>query len=309
MEFYAEVRRCVYVEGLSERAAARRFGLARETVRKMLRYRLPPGYRRTQPIRCPKLDGFTGIIDQILRDDQHRPKKQRHTAKRICERLRAEHAFRGVGARMLLLRHALPIFWRSDARTNTIFGMKSRVHPKYKTKYHVCNWPEYERALVRRGDITLWLSADAIAAWTPAPSGRRGGQRKFSDNAIETALALRLVFGLPLRQAEGFLRSVLSLMNVDLEAPDHTTLSRRSQHLNEVPPGSAQRTAPSHRRQHRALARRPRRVGCREARRTGHTWLEETPLRCRRIGRDRRAYPDRRECRRRNDRAHADRCG
>ena len=94
-EFYAEVRRCVYVEGLSERAAARRFGLARETVRKMLRYRLPPGYRRTQPIRCPKLDGFMGIIDQILRDDQHRPKKQRHTAKRICERLRAEHAFRG----------------------------------------------------------------------------------------------------------------------------------------------------------------------------------------------------------------------
>ena len=89
MELYAEVRRSVYVEGLSERAAARRFGLARETVRKMLRYRLPPGYRRTQPIRCPKLDAFTGIIDQILRDDQHRPKKQRHTAKRIWARPRA----------------------------------------------------------------------------------------------------------------------------------------------------------------------------------------------------------------------------
>ena len=110
--------------------------------------------------------------------------------------------------------------------------MKSRVHPKYKTKYRVGNWPAYEQALVRRGDITLWLSADAIAAWTPAPTGRRGGQRKFSDHAIETALTLRLVFGLPLRQAEGFLRSVLSLMNVDREAPDHTTLSRRSQHLD-----------------------------------------------------------------------------
>ena len=95
MELYAEVRRSVYVEGLSERAAARRFGLARETVRKMLRYRLPPGYRRKKPIRCPKLDAFTGVIDQILRDDQHRPKKQRHTAKRICERLREEHAFTG----------------------------------------------------------------------------------------------------------------------------------------------------------------------------------------------------------------------
>ncbi len=110
--------------------------------------------------------------------------------------------------------------------------MKSRVHPKYKTKYNVGNWPKYERALVRRGDVTLWLSADAIAAWKPASSGRRGGQRKFSDCAIETALTLRLVFGLPLRQAEGFLRSVLSVMLVDLDAPDHTTLSRRSRDLS-----------------------------------------------------------------------------
>ena len=92
---YAAVRRSVYVEGLSERAAARRFGLARETVRKMLRYRRPPGYRRAQPVRRPKLDAFTGIIDQILREDQSRPKKQRHTAKRIGERLRAEYGFTG----------------------------------------------------------------------------------------------------------------------------------------------------------------------------------------------------------------------
>ena len=95
VELYAEVRRSVSVAGLSERAAARRVGLARETVRKMLRYRLPPGYRRETPIRRPKLDAFTGVIDQILRDDQPRPKKQRHTAKRIWERLRAEHAFTG----------------------------------------------------------------------------------------------------------------------------------------------------------------------------------------------------------------------
>ena len=95
VELYAAVRRSVYVEGLSERAAARRFGLARETVRKMLRYRLPPGYRRAQPIRRPKLDAFTGVIDQILREDQSRPKKQRHTAKRIGERLRAEYGFTG----------------------------------------------------------------------------------------------------------------------------------------------------------------------------------------------------------------------
>jgi IS5 family transposase len=110
--------------------------------------------------------------------------------------------------------------------------MKSRVHPKHKTKYRVSNWAEYDRALVQRGDITLWLSEEAIASWKPAPTGLRGAQRKFSDHAIETALTLRLVFKLPLRQAEGFLRSILSLMGVDLVAPDHTTLSRRSQHLN-----------------------------------------------------------------------------
>ena len=110
--------------------------------------------------------------------------------------------------------------------------MRSRVHPKYKTKYRVSNWSEYDRALVQRGDVTLWISDDAITSWKPAPTGRRGAQRKFSGHAIETALTLRLVFNLPLRQAEGFLRSVLSLMTLDLEAPDHTTLSRRSQHLN-----------------------------------------------------------------------------
>ena len=110
-------------------------------------------------------------------------------------------------------------------------GMKSRVHPKYKTKYRIGNWAVYDRALVQRGDITLWISTEAADSWKPAPSGRRGGQRKFSDHAIGTALILRLVLKLPLRQAEGFLRSVLSLMGVDLEAPDHTTVSRRSQHL------------------------------------------------------------------------------
>ena len=95
MELYVQVRRSVFVKGISEREAARRFGLARETVRKMLRYAVPPGYRRQQPVRRPKLDRYTGIIDQILEADQTQPKKQRHTAKRIFERLRDEHDFSG----------------------------------------------------------------------------------------------------------------------------------------------------------------------------------------------------------------------
>ena len=95
VELYAQVRRSVFVEGLSEREAAKRFGLARGTVRKMLRYATPPGYRRRQPAQRPKLDPFTGIVDQILIDDQERPKKQRHTAKRIFDRLRDEYDFTG----------------------------------------------------------------------------------------------------------------------------------------------------------------------------------------------------------------------
>ena len=83
--------------------------------------------------------------------------------------------------------------------------MKSRVHPTYKTKYRVGNWASYDRALVRRGDVTVWLSPDAVAAWEPAGVGNRGGQLKYSDLAIETALTLRHIFRLPLRQAEGFL--------------------------------------------------------------------------------------------------------
>ena len=119
----------------------------------------------------------------------------------------------------------------SGPSTGPHYGMKSKVHPKYKTRYRVANWPAYNHALVRRGDVTLWLAPEAIAAWTPRRSGMRGGQRRYSDLAIETALTLRLIYHLPLRQAEGFLTSLFALMELDLPAPDYTTLSRRGQHL------------------------------------------------------------------------------
>ena len=95
VDVYARVRRAVLVEGRSRRAVAREFGLARKTVSKMLEYSLPPGYRRQQPIRRPKLGPWQGVIDAILEEDKQRPKKQRHTAKRIFERLRAEHGYTG----------------------------------------------------------------------------------------------------------------------------------------------------------------------------------------------------------------------
>jgi transposase len=95
VEIYGRVRRAVRVEGRSQRAVAREFGLSRETVRKMLRYAVPPGYQRQQPIKRPKLGPWLGIIDAILEDDKQRPVKQRHTAKRIFERLKEEHGFTG----------------------------------------------------------------------------------------------------------------------------------------------------------------------------------------------------------------------
>ena len=95
MEIYGRVRRAVRVEGRSQRAVAREFGLSRETVRKMLQYAVPPGYQRQQPIRRPKLGPWLGVIDAILDDDKRRPAKQRHTAKRIFDRLREEHGFTG----------------------------------------------------------------------------------------------------------------------------------------------------------------------------------------------------------------------
>ena len=95
VELYLRVRLACHVDGLSQREAASRFGLARETVKKMLRHSEPPGYRRRQPPKRPKLDPFTDVIDRILEDDRTVHRKQRHTAKRVFERLRDEHDFAG----------------------------------------------------------------------------------------------------------------------------------------------------------------------------------------------------------------------
>ncbi|MGK0154570.1 MAG: hypothetical protein ACI9SE_001523 [Neolewinella sp.] len=108
---------------------------------------------------------------------------------------------------------------------------KSRVHSKYQMKYWVGNWAGYDRSLVERGNLTIWLSPDAIGKWNAKPSRCRAGQRKYSGLAIEAALTLRLLLPLPLRQVEGFLRSLFGLMGLALDVPDHTTLSRRGKSL------------------------------------------------------------------------------
>ena len=103
-----------------------------------------------------------------------------------------------------------------------------RRHKIPRARYRVQNWPEYDRALQRRGDLTVWVTPEAIAAWQPPRTGRRGRPRDYSDLAIETGHLLRLAFGRPWRQTEGLLRSIAALLGLELGIPDHTTFARRS---------------------------------------------------------------------------------
>lgn len=100
----------------------------------------------------------------------------------------------------------------------------ARRHRICKMKLKVMNWVEYEAGLRRRGSLTFWITPEAMSSWQAPKRTTRGGQPRYSDLAIETALTP--VFGL--RQTEGFLVSVLNLMGSDLAVPDHTTLSRRA---------------------------------------------------------------------------------
>ena len=93
------------------------------------------------------------------------------------------------------------------------------------------NWAAYDIALCQRGSLTVWFTEAAIAAWKAEPRSTRGGQPRYSALAITTALTLRAVFRLALRQTEGLIASLLRLLDLDLAAPDHSTLSRRGETL------------------------------------------------------------------------------
>jgi hypothetical protein len=119
-----------------------------------------------------------------------------------------------------------------------------RRHRIPRQRHRVTNWAEYDAGLRARGSLTVWFTAEAIEAWKAEPRTGRGGQLRYSALAIATALTLRAVFRLALRQTEGLIGSVLRLLGLDLAVPDHTTLSRRAETL-EVPRPKAGR-APVH---------------------------------------------------------------
>src|ERR1051325_4626312 len=110
----------------------------------------------------------------------------------------------------------------------------ARRHHIPKQLYRVTNWAEYDAALRQRGSLTVWFTEEAIAAWEAEPRTTPGGQPHYSDLAITTALTLKAVFRLALRQTEGLIGSIIGLLGLDLSVPDHTTLSRRAETL-ELP--------------------------------------------------------------------------
>ena len=118
-------------------------------------------------------------------------------------------------------------WWRRYSSGMPLKHNASRRHRIPRARYRVTNWPAYEAGLRRRGDLTLLLDEAALAGWAAAKRTTPGGQPLYSDLAIELVLTLRLVFHLALPQAEGFARSVLRLLGVELSVPDHSTFSRR----------------------------------------------------------------------------------
>ena len=113
--------------------------------------------------------------------------------------------------------------------------MASRTARKGTSRYKIRNWKQYEAGLIQRGSISFWINDDAIDQWNPeAKDKTRGRQEEYSDLAIQICLTFRLLYRQALRQTEGFINSLLKLMDLDLICPDHTTLSRRSQTLKEL---------------------------------------------------------------------------
>jgi len=104
-----------------------------------------------------------------------------------------------------------------------------------KMKFKVTNWSDYDEGLRRRGSLTFWIEEDVLQSWYAAPRTTPGGQPIYADGSIEMILTLGMVYHLPLRQTEGLARSVLSLMDLPLRVPRHSTLSRRRKTLDIQP--------------------------------------------------------------------------
>ncbi len=122
----------------------------------------------------------------------------------------------------------------------------SRRHHIPTARRRIINWPAYEAGLRQRGDLTFWLDETALSGWRAPRRTSPGGQPVYADMAIEVVLTLRLVFHLALRQVEGFTRSVLRLLGLEIAVPDHSTLSRRGRGFAGRQPRAVRHDKPIH---------------------------------------------------------------
>lgn len=120
---------------------------------------------------------------------------------------------------------------------------EDRRHKIAKQKFKVTNWSAYNESLRQRGDLTVWISDEALSHWSALRRTSRGGQPKYSDLAITMCLTLRVVYDQPLRQTQGLMRSIAKLVGVEIAVPDFSTLSRRGKGL--VLPSRKPTTRPS----------------------------------------------------------------
>jgi transposase len=121
-------------------------------------------------------------------------------------------------------------FWSQDILMPHKLN-EARRHKIAKQKFKVTNWSAYNESLRRRGDLTVWVSDEALGQWSASRRTSRGGQPKYSDLAVTMCLTLRVVYDLPLRQTQGLMRSIAKLMGVEIAVPDFSTLSRRGKGL------------------------------------------------------------------------------
>ncbi len=247
VELYAKVRRAVMIEGLSRREAAKRFGLHRNTITKMLSFSVPPGYRRRERPASKKLGPHMAWIDAILEGDSQVHKKQRHTARRIFERLRDEQGFSG-GYTIVRSSLSLVRYKNNDYSASTRYGPQEvlakgyvdrveivcrgetiAVHPRsYETADFIYNPLHYlalleqkTKALDQAAPLDEWRLADCIHRLRRLMEARMGsaGWREFIQ-------VLRLMEDFHQHQVEQAVSEALRLGAISFDAVKMLLLAR-----------------------------------------------------------------------------------
>lgn len=108
----------------------------------------------------------------------------------------------------------------------------NKLQPKSKDKYKILNWSEYNKSLKNRGSITIWIDEEVIKKWIYEGERKQGGKKIYSDLAIEICLSIRRLYDFALRQTQGFMESLFSLMKIKMNVPCYSQICRRAKELN-----------------------------------------------------------------------------